>query len=323
MHAGLRGLNAWRETLQRARNSSIADPTMSAACFSASTFHRWSQFIEYFLALHQSAVANVVHVTNAGMYSHIKALSGMGASDIPVGTSIQTEGAAKAAASRDKASIDVKDSAAVAKAVAAAVKTSNKSVGAAKVHGFGGGGRGSIHNHEDSFQRRKGVVNTIGGAKDVTRVSKEEPARLPPKGERKGAQIMGFSTLDAHTAEGKARREAAEKRESAGNGYKMTSVHVAGGGGRSMASSGAAPAHRPSASGSLSVSSSAASSAATAQEPRKAITAVLGGNNSAGNAQPLSADEVRAKRAAHFEKMAAEAAAKKHAAAVAAGLRTA
>lgn len=89
-----------------------------------------------------------------------------------------------------------------------------------------------------------------------------------------------------------------------------------------MASTGAMPAHKSSGGASLSLTSAPAS-AAPAHEPRKAITAVLGGNNSAGNAQPLSADEVRAKRAAHFEKMAAEAAAKKHAAAVAAGLRQA
>ena len=117
-----------------------------------------------------------------------------------------------------------------------AMATTAKAVGRANVHGFAGTGAGNStaahHNHEDSFQRRKGVVNTVSGAKDTTRAPKEEELRLPPKGERK-AQIMGIDMLDAHTAEGKARREGAEKRQAAGgNAHKNTLIHVSGGGGR-------------------------------------------------------------------------------------------
>lgn len=133
---------------------------------------------------------------------------------------------------------------------------------------------------------------------------------------------MGFSTLDTHTAEGKARREAAEKRETAGgNAHKMNLVHVSGGGGRSSGT-GAAPAHKSaggakSLGGSLAVSSSSAVAApesSSGSEARKSSTNVLGGS-SAVNAQPMSDAELRAKRAAHFEKMATDMASAKSSAA--------
>jgi len=185
------------------------------------------------------------------MYGHLKALTGMGkgAGDIPVGSSMSSEpargstvrtssapltgwGAGRAAG---EAAMKGGAGSAVADAIAASVKTGAKGVGAGNVHGFASktAAKPSVHNHADSFQRSKGVVNTVGGAKDINRAERGEPAKLPAKGEAKGAQVMGFSTLDAHTAEGKARREAAEKRESAGgNAHKMNLVHVSGGGGR-------------------------------------------------------------------------------------------
>lgn len=180
-----------------------------------------------------------------GMYSHIKGLARMDAGDVPVGTSMATDsGAGRGAAAPAATGWGAKGGellktgpSAVATAVAEGIRTAPKGVGAGNVHGFASkaSGGSKLHNHEDAFQRRKGVVNTVGGAKDVTRVVKDEPPTLPPKGERK-AQIMGFDLLDQHSLEGKARREAAAKREAAGGGHKMTMVQVTGGGGRSQAS---------------------------------------------------------------------------------------
>lgn len=243
------------------------------------------------------------------MYSHIKAFNRMGATDLPEGTSMQHENAASKSARPSAPSTAPSGS-------GYDVKTVAKTVGGAKVHGIagGGGGKPSIHHHEDAFQRRKGVVNTVGGAKDVNRATRDEAPRLPAKGERKGAQIMGFGTLDAHTAEGKARREAAEKRESAGgNAHKMNLVKVTGGGGRHADLGGNVSLPLPK----RPAPAVSAPSSAGAEAPRARPTAstnVLGGNSAASNAQPASADELRAKRMAYFEAQAAEKEAKKAAA---------
>jgi hypothetical protein len=143
----------------------------------------------------------------AGMYSHIKSLAKAGATDIPVGTSIETAGAAK----KPGAVVDTDPA-------KSAVKTSVTQVGRAKVAGFAGGSGGgsALHHHEDSFQRRKGVVNTIGGAKDVTR--QMAVPLLPPKAQNRGATVVGFDTLPTLGAEGKARREGVEKRAAAAAG---------------------------------------------------------------------------------------------------------
>jgi hypothetical protein len=264
------------------------------------------------------------------MYSHIKALTRMGAADIPAGTSMEREGSGSGSGSGSGGRVDAKNFGAMAAAMAKDAAKGGAGAPAARVHGFGGGGTGSIaastegamataakgvgnarvhgfgsgagtgggttgnamatagkgvanvhgfgggskptltstfHNHEDSFQRRKGVVNTVGGARDIAR--KQEDVKLPGKGEKKGAhvsdegergareggraythvtrhphththtstplraQIMGMDMLDQHTTEGKARRAAAEKRiAAAGNPVKTTAVHVSGGGGR-------------------------------------------------------------------------------------------
>lgn len=146
------------------------------------------------------------------MYAHIKSLARVGGSDIPYGDSMETEGASAAARARDsgpKPSLDAKNTA----SVVAAMKTSVTQVGKAKIAGFSSGSSSaasSIHNHEDAFQKQKGVVAGFGGVKFVTR-EKEEP-KLPPKGSVTGPRVMSMDTMDQHTAEGKARREAIEKR---------------------------------------------------------------------------------------------------------------
>ena len=245
---------------------------------------------------------------------------------------------------------------------AGAMKTTAKAVASnTNVHGFGGTGAGNNtakhHNTADSFQRRKGVVNTFGGAKDTTRAPREDELKLPPKGERK-AHIMGIDMLDAHTAEGKARREGIEKREKAGgNAYKNTMVHVSGGGGRiatldnpkgksgsegrptpadvfkakmakAEALNGPAPRHSMGSSshfasmptqttvnrlgsGSSSSSSSSTAASSRAEEGKENSGSTSGGVKMGGSGGGGNADDVRAKRAAHFEKLAAEAAAKR------------
>lgn len=99
-------------------------------------------------------------------------------------------------------------------AVKDAIKTHVTTVGKPRIAGFGptatAAGSG-VHGHADAFQRRKGVVNTLGGAKDVSRLSKEEPPRLAPRGDAMpGARVMDVGGLDSHAAEGKAKRAAAE-----------------------------------------------------------------------------------------------------------------
>jgi len=270
------------------------------------------------------------------MYSHLSGLRRIGAGDVPEGSALKTAGGgggrprASSAGASDLGGNPVK----------AAPGGLSAGRGPAVVHTIGGGrppSGPSVHAHADAFQRRKGVVNTVGGAKDVTRADKMEAPRLPGKGERKGAQIMGFSTLDAHSAEGKARREAAEKREAAGgNRVKMDLVKVTGGGGRAVNLNApgakvmhtlngpvAMPSHHgPNFDAGLTRAGGRAGvpgvsapgtgggggggggrSASAGAAPHHAATTsstnVLGGSATAGNAQ-LSAAELRAKRAAHF-----------------------
>lgn len=297
----------------------------------------------------------------AGMYGHLKALTGMGkgAADIPTGTSM---GGSEAASAPTRASAAPLhgwgagrkageaalasgggSSSAIADAVADRVKTAPKAVGAGNVHGFASktAGGSKLHTHADSFQRAKGVVNTVGGAKDINRAERGEPAKLPGKGEAKGAHIMGFSTLDAHTVEGKARREAANKREAAGgNAVGMKLVHVSGGGGRPPAhkmsnanigrlggdvtfeSSGpsARAGGAPPTLGSAPVREAPKAARIVGVEKLESSSGVLGGSSAANVAG--GADAARAARAAHFDKMFAEKAALKAAAVERLGMGT-
>ena len=185
------------------------------------------------------------------MYGHLSALKRMGvdASDVPTGSSMGVErsggGGRGAAPAASGWGAKTTASGPVGSAIRDAAEQNGLKTtavggprvgGNSNVHGFASRNAApALHTSASSFQRTKGVVNTMGGAKDVTRAESAPPPALPPRGQGK-AQIMGFSTLDQHTAEGKARREAAEKREAAGgNARGMKLVHVAGGGGRLMA----------------------------------------------------------------------------------------
>lgn len=150
------------------------------------------------------------------MYDHIKSLKRVGGTDIPVGDSIESEDARKARAAAlasDKAvaTVKVTDTEAVKEAIKVHVMGG---AGGARIAGFGPTSTSStsgVHSHPDAFHRRKGVVNTMGGAKDVSRA--DAAPKLPPKGPggaMPGARVAGLSSLDPHAVEGKAKRAAAE-----------------------------------------------------------------------------------------------------------------
>ena len=267
------------------------------------------------------------------MYGHLKGLSRMGdgGADIPSGSSMGVDRGRPlnappvAATGWGAKGGDLLKSAPSAIAQAAidnSLKTTAKAVGSANVHGFASKAGGSaLHTGASSFTHAKGVVNTVGGARDITRAEKAEDARLPPKGERK-AQIMGFATLDAHTAEGKAKREAAEKRIAAagkGGGGNLgggVAIHTLGGGkadrpsaryGGLLPTMGTAPTREVRASRVVSSSSSSSGGGGGGGGAPAGVSRVLGGGSSAANGASGSAQSDSERRAAFFEKKLLEA----------------
>lgn len=172
------------------------------------------------------------------MYDHIKSLKRVGGTDIPVGDSIESEDARKAraaalAADKPVATVRVTDTEAVKEAIKVHV---TGGAGGARIAGFGPTSTSStsgVHSHPDAFHRRKGVVNTMGGARDVSRA--DSAAKLPPKGPggaMPGARVAGLSSLDPHAEEGKAKRAAAEaKMRSHSSGPAAGGLGGGGGGG--------------------------------------------------------------------------------------------
>lgn len=168
---------------------------------------------------------------SAGMYDHIKSLAKMRAADVPTGTSIRRDeggsskrpgggnrlGGGSGTSNRSESGppkLDARNTAAVADVI----RTTTTTVGRARISGFaslnpGMSAAAKVHLHEDSFQRRKGVVNTFGGAKDVNRQLNAEPAKLPPKGS--GARVASFDTLETTNAQGQARIANRAKRDAA------------------------------------------------------------------------------------------------------------
>ena len=95
------------------------------------------------------------------------------------------------------------------------------------------------HQHADAFQRRRGVVNTLGGARDVTRTRARSTGALPsPSAAPRAARIATFDTLDTTGAAGVARAANRAKRDAANAARGRfpqlggTGVHVVKGGGR-------------------------------------------------------------------------------------------
>ena len=152
-----------------------------------------------------------------GMYDHIKSLKRIGAVDTPHGASAATApGCVKTGGVAACAGIKRSDTA------LAAIRTNVTTVGRGTVATLAGGGgisrTAAAHLHADSFQRRKGVVNTIGGAKDVTRQA-TAVSMIPhdPHVARTTAssRIATLDTLDTLGPEGIARRKARDRRDAA------------------------------------------------------------------------------------------------------------
>ena len=141
---------------------------------------------------------------------------GTGAGDAPTGSSMGVDRSVKgvvAATGWGAKGTDIlksqPESAIQAAARESGLKTRTLG-GGGNVHGFAQkAGGSSLHTGASSFTHQKGVVNTLGGARDVTREEKEQP-RLPPKGEKRPpATISTIGSLDTWAAEGKAKKEAA------------------------------------------------------------------------------------------------------------------
>ena len=170
------------------------------------------------------------------MYGHLKSLTRMGdgAGDAPTGTSMGFDRSVKgvvAATGWGAKGTDIlknqPESAIQTAARENALKT--KATGMANVHGFAHKSTGSaLHTGASSFQHQKGVVNTLGGVRDITREEKDRG--LPPKGEKRPqVTIATIGSLDTWAAEGKAKKEAAMAKIAAAG--KAPSLGGDGGGG--------------------------------------------------------------------------------------------
>jgi hypothetical protein len=149
------------------------------------------------------------------VYSHVKALERAGETDIPWGAS--TGGAAGGGGGRAESgggSGGGKGASAASGAPQWAGKGRSAlpprppaASGGPKIKQMAGGHVRTVSStpaesqtKSYAFEKRKGVVNTMGGAKDLTRPEKE--AALPGKGQSKGANIHGFVGLSG-TGEGR------------------------------------------------------------------------------------------------------------------------
>eukprot|EP01138_Halocafeteria_seosinensis_P006255 gb/GECG01006396.1/.p1 GENE.gb/GECG01006396.1/~~gb/GECG01006396.1/.p1 ORF type:complete len:224 (+),score=41.76 gb/GECG01006396.1/:1-672(+) len=150
----------------------------------------------------------------SGMYGHVKTLKKMGSADIPDGTSIETKGV------KYKSGYEKKDD----------TKRDTATGSKAKIRqGVQGDTRGVRQNAKENkpevhFNRFKGVVNTMDGAKDMTR---KEETKLPPKSKRNPPQVVGLDTLDHKGSEAKERRAKNEKKATAAK-EKTTSSAASG-----------------------------------------------------------------------------------------------
>jgi hypothetical protein len=136
--------------------------------------------------MHAAAEAGLGEGT--GMFSHIKSLNRMGVHDVSSGESM-SRGGAKASSSGSASSAPKKT---FGSALPSKEERSKLAASGRKDAGTGGGkirqvvqgrtravDKPSASGKADcSFERRKGVVNTLGGAKDVTRKPREEAAKM-------------------------------------------------------------------------------------------------------------------------------------------------
>lgn len=145
----------------------------------------------------------------AAMFSHIKSLTKMGVGEVHSGSSMATTGApATSSAGTATAATKTYKSALPSRAERSRIvagKVTGPAAAAKPALGSGGprikqvvqgrsrtvksGPAKTTGKSADSFERRKGVVNTLGGAKDTTRTKKDEST-----GVRRGAgNISGFA----------------------------------------------------------------------------------------------------------------------------------
>jgi hypothetical protein len=187
----------------------------------------------------------------AGVYGHLKSLTRMGdgAGDAPTGTSMGVDRSVKGVVAATgwgaKGTDLLKDAAPSAIQQAAregALKTT--ATGMANVHGFSHKlATGSkLHTGASSFTHQKGVINTLGGARDITREEKDQG--LPPRGEKRAqVTIATIGSLDTWAAEGKAKKEAAMAKIAAAG--KAPSLGGGGGGGVHTLNDKPARKHQP------------------------------------------------------------------------------
>jgi hypothetical protein len=245
------------------------------------------------------------------MFGHIKSLKGQGMGDVHTGSSVDAAGTKYKSGnergsgpSRSATSTTAKKKPLIKMGVQGNIRSVNTS---SKSKGTSG----------PSFNKFKGVVNTIGGAKDTTR--KQADTRLPSKGERKGgARIATLDTLPHANGEHVEANSDFVKRGSGGGGGAGTHVSAPGQGARKplkqRRAEAAANATSKGTSHKLGGGSSAAPSTAASaagsragSQPKPAGKAAAPTRATAAN--PAAAADARAKRAAYFEKLMADKAA--------------
>lgn len=251
-----------------------------------------------------------------GMYQHIAGLKRVGATDVPVGDSMEREGvkpgsgraAASSAPSSGRSahggasSSDV-TAAEAAKSTLRTTATSTSRGG--KIAGFARAApsaSSSLHTHADSFQRQKGVINTAHGVTDLKRHGEDAKP-----GERSGPRVVSMDTVDTLSKEGRARIEARERRDRlagpAKPGATSGGIHTIAGKSRDAGAgfTVAAPSKR------LPTASRVAKASAPLHAPVAAPTAAPSGSHKlGGGAKENDAAGIAASRAAFFKARLAE-----------------
>ncbi len=243
------------------------------------------------------------------MFGHIKSLKGQGVGDLHSGTAVEgsnakyKSGNEKGSGSSRPAATATKKKPLIKMGVQGNIRSVNTSSSSKGSSG-------------PSFNKFKGVVNTIGGAKDTTR---KTDTRLPSKSERKGgAKIVSLNTMPHANGQQVEKNSDFVKRGSGGGGGAGAHVSAPGQGARKPLKQRRAEAAANASSkgitrklgGAGSTAASGASSAAgsRAGSSQKAGSTAAAAPRAAGG-NPAAAAEARAKRAAYFEKLMADKAA--------------
>lgn len=244
------------------------------------------------------------------MFGHIKSLKGQGVGDLHSGTAVEGSNAKYKSGnergsgpSRSSASTATKKKPLIKMGVQGNIRSVNTSSSSKASSG-------------PSFNKFKGVVNTIGGAKDTTRKTE---TRLPSKSERKGgAKIVSLNTMPHANGQQVEKNSDFVKRGSGGGGGAGTHVSAPGQGARkplkqrraeAAANASSKGITRKLGGGSASSGSAPTRAAAKPAAATGARPAAAAATTAAPRANPAAAAEARAKRAAYFEKLMADKAA--------------